>query len=242
MRIIPPMLKLLIQLTYKSDRTLITIPKIISIANNLLANSSVRPYAILALKSLAYEIFFMNVNVTGVPSANTTTTRVPLSTPMGASFGAPPMALEEAAAAAESYLASERELETQKEVILGMLEKFIDSSEIQQVLALLLLHEVSIRMWEQNQQQQQQQQQFKSSSMEQTVTAAATTNRPLAIETGSAYAIICRSLCEEHIRLDDWNSFLILEAFFQNNGKSILAHSKEFLSLLHLLISKVRFV
>jgi len=58
--IVPPMLRFLVQLTHKSDRQLITIPKIISITNNLLANGSVREVALLALKTLSYELFFMH--------------------------------------------------------------------------------------------------------------------------------------------------------------------------------------
>ncbi|SPP80790.1 uncharacterized protein LOC117583609 isoform X1 [Drosophila guanche] len=203
--IVPTMLRFLVQLTHKSDRPLITIPKIISITNNLLANSAVRDVALLALKTLSYELFFIHSQLeVALDSESNNSVRVGCQSPLTA---APTPETREA------LLAQRRELDTQREVVLGMLEKFVESRPSQQVLALLLLYERSL-------------QQLESASYRS------------AQDADAVYGLLCRALCSRHWRLHSAGDLRLLESCFRNNGNHVLADSKGFLQLLQLFIEQ----
>lgn len=201
------MLQFLMQLTHKSDRQLITIPKIISITNNLLANGSVREVALLALKTLSYELFFMHSPIEEASSeANAALQRAGCQSPLSAS---PTLETREA------LQAQRRELDTQKEVVLGMLEKFVDARMVQQLLALLLLYERSLQQLD----------------------APAYLS---AQDANVVYGLLCRSLASGQLRVQNIADLRLIESCFRNNGNYVLAGSKEFLQLLQLFIEQVR--
>ncbi|XP_037950007.1 uncharacterized protein LOC119681023 [Teleopsis dalmanni] len=249
--IIPPMIKFLIQLTHKSDRKLITIPKIISITNNLLANNAIRESAVLALKALTYEIFFISPNIAAA-SVNTVSTadlRAPFQSPISRSPISTPTQprrsgteeAEAAAAVAEMILAHNRELDTQKEVVLGMLEKFIDAVECQQTLALLLLRERCAQQLEIVQQENVEKLgcgfDIGNKSSEGAMKGH-TMYSTLLQDPDALYAIVCRAMCEGRIPVQSWHNYFLWNAFFRNNDKSVLADSKTFLALLQIFFSK----
>ncbi|XP_020811155.1 LOW QUALITY PROTEIN: uncharacterized protein LOC110186345 [Drosophila serrata] len=204
--IVPPMLRFLVQLTHKSDRQLITIPKIISITNNLLASSSVREVALLALRTLSYELFFMHSQLEEAMDTDSghNSGRTACQSPLSA---APTPETREA------LLAQRRELDTQREVVLGMLEKFIEARPSQQVLSLLLLFERSVEQLEEAP--------YRSAQDADTV-----------------YGILCRGLCSRQWRLHSAGDLRRLESCFRNNGNHVLADSKGFLQLLQLFIEQ----
>ncbi|CAD6992540.1 unnamed protein product [Ceratitis capitata] len=233
--IIPPMIKFLILLTHKSDRKLITIPKIISITNNLLANNAVLDCAVLALKSLAYEIFFMPP-VGGNAALHTLADyRAPFQSPVTRS----PVqqrrhAAEEAAAAAaaaEALLASSRELDTQKEVVLGMLEKFVAANELQRVVGLLLLRERCA------QQMERRGEGFDVDSAEKQ-SSGCNFESTLLQDPSVVFALICRAMCDGRLVVHNWRDFHLLESCFKNYSKYVLADSKNFLALLQLFLTE----
>ncbi|XP_054081814.1 uncharacterized protein LOC105217216 isoform X1 [Zeugodacus cucurbitae] len=238
--IIPPMIKFLIQLTHKSDRKLITIPKIISITNNLLANNAVLDCAVLALKSLSYEIFFMPL-VGGNAALNTLADyRAPFQSPVTRS----PVqqrrhAAEEsaaAAAAAEALLANSRELDTQKEVVLGMLEKFVDANELQHVVALLLLRERCAQQMDGGAFARRMDG-GDASSVERQKSSCILESTRLQ-DPGVVYALICRAMCDGRLGVQNWRDFYTLESCFKNYSKYVLADSKNFLALLQLFLTE----
>lgn len=203
---VPAMLQFLMQLTHKSDRQLITIPKIISIANNLLANGAVRDVALLALKTLSYELFFMHSPIEDTSDGNAAVQRAGCQSPLSVS---PTQETREA------LQAQRRELDTQKEVVLGMLEKFVDARGVQQLLALLLLYERSLQQLD----------------------APAYLS---AQDANVVYGLLCRSLASGQLRVQNFADLRIIESCFRNNGNYVLAGSKEFLQLLQLFIEQVR--
>jgi len=203
------MLQFLMQLTHKSDRQLITIPKIISITNNLLANGAVREVALLALKTLSYELFFMHSPI-----------EENLDDACGEEDGSEldkcqsPLTVVATQDTREALLVQRRELDTQKEVVLGMLEKFIDARAVQQLLALLLLYERSMQQLD----------------------APAYLS---AQDANVVYGLLCRSFGSGQLRLHTFGDLRLLESCFRNNGNYVLAGSKEFLQLLQLFIEQV---
>ncbi|EDV53310.1 uncharacterized protein LOC6555425 [Drosophila erecta] len=202
---VPPMLRFLVQLTHKSDRQLITIPKIISITNNLLANGSVREVALLALKTLSYELFFMHSQLEeALDTEDHNSGRAACQSPLSA---APTPETREA------LLVQRRELDTQREVVLGMLEKFIEARPSQQVLALLLLFERSVQQLD-------------------------TPPYRSAQDADAVYGTLCRGLCSRQWRLHNFGDLRLLESCFRNNGNHVLADSKGFLQLLQLFIEQ----
>ncbi|XP_069961794.1 uncharacterized protein htt isoform X2 [Bactrocera oleae] len=238
--IIPPMIKFLIQLTHKSDRKLITIPKIISITNNLLANNAVLDCAVLALKSLSYEIFFMPP-VGGSAALNTLADyRAPFQSPVTRS----PVqqrrhAAEEsaaAAAAAEALLANSRELDTQKEVVLGMLEKFVDATELQHVVALLLLRERCAQQMDGGDLARRMEIDDASAVERQKSSCILESTRLQ--DPGVVYVLICRAMCDGRLGVHNWRDFYTLESCFKNYSKYVLADSKNFLALLKLFLTE----
>lgn len=203
---VPAMLQFLMQLTHKSDRQLITIPKIISITNNLLANGAVRDVALLALKTLSYELFFMHSPIEDTADGNAAVQRAGCQSPLSVS---PTQETREA------LQAQRRELDTQKEVVLGMLEKFVDARGVQQLLALLLLYERSLQQLD----------------------APAYLS---AQDANVVYGLLCRSLASGQLRVQNFADLRLIESCFRNNGNYVLAGSKEFLQLLQLFIEQVR--
>lgn len=103
-QIIPAIIRFLFKLTYQTDKSLMTIPKLLNIANNLLVNNSIKNANILGIKTLSFKMFMDG------KSSNKA---------YGTTVGS--------------------ELNAQKEVLIGMLEKFIDSTVCQEMLTLLLL-------------------------------------------------------------------------------------------------------
>ncbi|ALC47217.1 htt [Drosophila busckii] len=204
--LVPVMLKFLVQLTHKSDRQLITIPKIISITNNLLANGAVRNVALLALKTLSYELFFMHhiAEESLEQPDNAAGRRASCQSPLTA---------QPTAETKEALLAQRRELDTQKEVVLGMLEKFIEARDVQQLLALLLLYERSL-------------QQLDAPSY------------LSAQDANVIYGLLCRALRGGQLRVQTLGELRVLESCFRNNGNYVLADSKEFLQLLQRFIEQ----
>ncbi|XP_032597539.1 uncharacterized protein LOC6569724 [Drosophila grimshawi] len=202
--IVPAMVKFLMQLTHKSDRQLITIPKIISITNNLLANGAVRNGALLALKTLSYELFFMHNPIDEALNLNAAQQRASCQSPLTA---VPTQETKQV------LLAQRRELDTQKEVVLGMLEKFIGARTVQQLLALVLLYERSLQQLD----------------------------APTYLSSQDAnviYDLVCRSLATGQLRVHTFGDLRLLESCFRNNGNYVLADIKGFLQLLQLFIEQ----
>lgn len=202
------MLRFLIQLTHKSDRQLITIPKIISITNNLLANGSVRDVALLALKTLSYELFFMQSQIEEALDGDSghSSSRAACQSPLSAT---------PTPETREALMAQRRELDTQREVVLGMLEKFIEARPSQQVLALLLLFERSGQLTESPPPYHGSQ------------------------DADAVYGALCRGLCTQQWRLHSAGDLRLVECCFRNNENYVLADSKGFLQLLQLFIEQV---
>ncbi|KAH8312123.1 hypothetical protein KR044_009489, partial [Drosophila immigrans] len=213
---VPAMLQFLMQLTHKSDRQLITIPKIISITNNLLANGAVRDVALLALKTLSYELFFMHgpndATLDNMAAGNAADANA-LGEGMPRGKCQSPLTVVATQDTREAMLVQRRELDTQKEVVLGMLEKFIDARHVQQLLALLLLYERSLQQLD----------------------APAYLS---AQDANVVYGLLCRSLATGQLRLHTFGDLRLLESCFRNNGNYVLAGSKEFLQLLQLFIEQ----
>lgn len=249
------MIRFLIKLSTKNERTLITIPKIISIINNLLANYNIRDVAIQALKTLTYELFLMASTQTSVDSPAAAALEAAVKgTPLPKRSKDDPNSL--AAIVTDDLLTLNNELDTQKEVILGMLEKFIESTECQQVLSLLLLIE------------QLQQQQHKL-SIDANIMSPGTKGTPLPPSAhhcmvdivdaaGGCLAnkqhnstttclpnldtvcnMICHSICSNRLHIQDWNTYSMVDTFFKNNTKYLLGNSREFMALLKYIIEGV---
>lgn len=108
--IIPSIVKFLYKLTFQTDTKLMTIPKLLNIVNNLLVNNSIKNANMLGIKTLSFEMF---VSGSGTGAAH--------------------------AAGPQCGSVMTVELNAQKEVLIGMLEKFIDSTDCQKVLTLLLM-------------------------------------------------------------------------------------------------------
>ncbi|KAH8381559.1 hypothetical protein KR093_008204, partial [Drosophila rubida] len=212
---VPAMLQFLVQLTHKSDRQLITIPKIISITNNLLANGAVRDVALLALKTLGYELFFMHSPneeaLDNMPGAAADANALADGTPRAKCQS--PLTVVPTQDTREALLAQRRELDTQKEVVLGMLEKFIDARAVQQLLALLLLYERSLQQLD-------------------------APGYLSAQDANVVYGLLCRALAAGQLRMHTFGDLRLLESCFRNNGNYVLAGSKEFLQLLQLFIEQ----
>lgn len=107
--LIPTIIKFLYKLTFQADTKLMTIPKLLNVANNLLVNNSIKSANMLGIKTLSFEMF-----LNGRGSAHA----------VGGPYCGSDLAVE---------------LNAQKEVLIGMLEKFIDSTKCQEVLTLLLM-------------------------------------------------------------------------------------------------------
>lgn len=109
-RVVPSVFRFLFHLVGQRDQQLITVPKIINICDNLLANKYIFESAALALNELAFEFFFR--------------------TPMAgeAEAGAGTAAVPAAASAAAAVL--ENDACTQREVIVSMLVKYMETEKV----------------------------------------------------------------------------------------------------------------
>lgn len=269
---ITPIIKFLIKLSSKSEKNLTTIPKIISIVNNLLANYNIRDVAVQALKTLSYEIFLMTSPISKQDQQSPSTSKdtqlssliaVATATTTGIASSQQNLLNDpnSLAAITENLLTLNNELDTQKEVILGMLEKFIESNDCQQVLSLLLLIE----------QVQQQYEQYKMlNDANKTIatimddTKCGVADGLAGVSGGSNFTrcykdkqqthttclpnldtvcnMICHSICLNRLYIQDWKDFYMLDTFFKNNTKYLLGNSKEFMSLLKYIIEGVSFM
>lgn len=111
-RVVPSTFRFLFLLSRLKDKKLISIPKIINLCDNLLANRSVVPSGTLALKELAVEFFFKHSEKISMSEIFTLT--------------------------AEEMLA-QKDCSTQKEVAFSMLVKFLDDIEVQRIVCAILL-------------------------------------------------------------------------------------------------------
>lgn len=246
------------RLTVNCEDNLITIPKIISITNNLLANYQIREVAIIGLRTLSFELFLLLPPVTMRESSASTGQTTAHST-----THCPGGHLEEVSVGAagnrsanSNPLMSNSEIDAQKEVVLQFLEKFIETVECQRVLNLLLLIEHL-------------QQRHIIGHVERPTKKPSVlhplkdplSNAPAADDghqfiTDPTIAIaahpcisnadqLCemllrQSLLTNHLIIHDWEGFLLADAFFRNNTQRILGSSKMFLTILEYLATVVR--
>ncbi|XP_055389254.1 protein PFC0760c isoform X2 [Condylostylus longicornis] len=144
--IVMSIMRFLVNLARKNDKKLITIPKIINYTSSLLANNSIRKCSILALKGLAFELFFNEMPNRSNSKLNKIASVI-ASTPTSISLKS-----SDSNASLDSYnksflknnssfnfLSNDKESNIQKEVVLNMLEKFIDYSECAKIMVILLL-------------------------------------------------------------------------------------------------------
>lgn len=113
-RVVPSVFRFLFHLGRQRDEQLITIPKIINVCDNLLANKQIFDSAALALNELAFEFFFRTPMIGGREPAATTTTTT----------GDP---------ASDSNAAqSVRDIDacTQREVVVNMLVKYMETEKV----------------------------------------------------------------------------------------------------------------
>ncbi|XP_061397578.1 uncharacterized protein LOC133333280 [Musca vetustissima] len=239
--IITPMIRFLIKLSAKNERNLITIPKIISITNNLLANYSIRDVAVRALKTLSYEIFLMTLPehvLAGRSDSDGGLLR------QGTVVDGP----NSLATITENLLTLNDELDTQKEVILGMLEKFIESSDCQQLFCLLLLIEQLQQLTMSNEDanimttKEQKQSSYDNIEVDgggggnarQQHHEQKTTKCLPNLDT--VCNMICQSIYTNRLCIQDWHTYRLLDTFFKNNSKYLLGNSREFMALLKYII------
>lgn len=112
--VVPSIFRFLFLLSRLKDKKLITVPKIINLCDNLLANRNIVSSGTLGLIELAFEFFFRTKEASSVSDGASVT--------------------------AEEMLAL-KDVSTQKEVAFSMLIKFLDAVEVQRMLgAILMLH------------------------------------------------------------------------------------------------------
>lgn len=104
---VPSIFRFLFQLVRQRDEHLITIPKIINVCDNLLANKHIFESAVLALNELAFEFFFCTPMVGESPAAS-------------ANVGT------------NNTVQSIREIDacTQREVVVSMLVKYMETEKV----------------------------------------------------------------------------------------------------------------
>lgn len=103
--LIPSIMRFLFSLTRQKEKKMMTIPKVINITDNLLANNAIRNGSIVSLVELAYEIFFnQKINRS--------------------------MMVPSPGAGGEPEQTQIKDLNTQKEVVSSMLVKFLDYPEV----------------------------------------------------------------------------------------------------------------
>lgn len=264
--VIGPTIKFLMRLTMNCEDNLITIPKIISITNNLLANYQIREVAIIALRTLSFELFLllpsdsMDASIGGQANMVNTMTKTTFNTmkQYGTSKHSSPNHLEEVFGGASGTsnrsansnpLMSNSEIDTQKEVVLQFLEKFIETVDCQRVLNLLLLieHLQQRHIIGHVQKLVKESDYLKSPA----TNVAIDDNKQTIIH--SIYPCIPNAdqVCEMMLRqslqtnnliIHDWNGFNLAEALFRNNVQRILGSSKMFLIILEYLTNAVSFI
>lgn len=176
--IIPSIMRFLYKLAFQNDKKLMTIPKLLNIANNLLVNNSIKNANMLGIKTLSFEMF--------VGRGAATTRR------------------------GEGSM----ELNAQKEVLIGMLEKFIDSTECQKVLTLLL-------MW------------FNFEHKEFGVTPENIDGSELpmeitVLENATIFMIFASALKSRKMEIFSNTEFELIEIVYENTGREVLLKSDVF--------------
>ncbi|KAL9892588.1 huntingtin isoform 3-T3 [Glossina fuscipes fuscipes] len=247
--VIGPMIRFLVKLSSKSERNVISMPKIISITNNLLANCNIRETAIEALKTLAYELFLIATNNPKNALRNIASSDCMLKSTHQATSDAKKQTNSLTFVTGNllshsdnnSSITSSRnnkELDTQKEVVLGMLEKFIESVDCQQVLSLLLL----IEQLQQQQYHQQLQRQHSDTDSVESKFSLMREEDVLKQQMSClpnpdvVCGMICQAICANRLRIRDWRDFCLADVFFKNNFKHLLSNSKDFMALLKFVI------
>uniref|UniRef100_A0A1B0B3C5 Huntingtin n=1 Tax=Glossina palpalis gambiensis TaxID=67801 RepID=A0A1B0B3C5_9MUSC len=247
--VIGPMIRFLVKLSSKSERNVISMPKIISITNNLLANCNIRETAIEALKTLAYELFLIATNNPKHALRNIASNDCMLNSTHQATSDAKKQTNSLTFVTGNllshsdnnSSITSSRnnkELDTQKEVVLGMLEKFIESVDCQQVLSLLLLIE---QLQQQQYHQQLQRQHSDTDSVESNFSLMREEDvlkqqMSCLPNPDVVCGMICQAICANRLRIRDWRDFCLADVFFKNNFKHLLSNSKDFMALLKFVI------
>lgn len=120
----PNIMKFLFHLSKQKDKKLITIPKIINITDNLLANNMIRNGSIISLVELAFEIFFIQKI-----SSSTISSPLSMTSSKNAVGGNTGVAATEMAPI-ESAELQIKDLSTQKEVVFSMLMKFMNYYDV----------------------------------------------------------------------------------------------------------------
>lgn len=113
----PNIMKFLFHLSKQKDKKIITIPKIINITDNLLANNMIRNGSINSLVELAYEIFFMQRILPPPPSSSASSSLA--TSPTGTTT-----------IISESEELQIKDLSTQREVVFSMLMKFVNYYDV----------------------------------------------------------------------------------------------------------------
>lgn len=113
-RVVPSVFRFLFHLVGQRDQQLVSVPKIINMCDNLLATKGIFKSAALALNELAFEFFF-RTPMAGEVGVWTTATA-------GVGDGS-----EEAAAAAQML---ENDASTQREVVVSMLVKYMETEKV----------------------------------------------------------------------------------------------------------------
>lgn len=249
---IGPAIKFLMRLALNCQDNLITVPKIISIANNLLANYQIRDLAVIGLRTLSYELFFLlpaggpgGVLPAGKSRRKTAPSENLNDVDNGDDSGdlnkeKEDMEDDDDDSCNINPLMSESEIDTQKEVVLQFLEKFIENVDCQRVLNLLLLIE------------HLQQRHLPLSGRQTATPTTVVTLQHSGQDQSPSQLRPCLpnadQLCEAVLRLAlqknaiiiyDWNGFRLMEAFFLNNLQRILGSSKMFLMVLDYLANVV---
>lgn len=221
------------KLSIKTESNIISIPKIINITNNLLANSNIRDTAIIALKTLSYELYFMTANdafdkikwrSTFLDNYSTIRSRLPVSNATNNYDG------ESVIKHSSHPSINNNELDTLREVVLGMLEKFIEFPECQQVISLLLLMENL---------KNQILKQSPANNTANNSTPVMTTSSNSTLEADVMCGIFCLSLSSASLKVHNWQDYHLLNGFFRTNCHHLLASSKNFHYLLNHLLNAV---
>lgn len=195
------------KLTKQCDRKLISIPKIISITNNLFTNNALRECSVIALRELAFEMFFKHPN-------------------------------------SPERSSNLKEMNAEREVILRMLEQYIDSIDCQKMLAILLLW---ARAWKS---------QTMSPDEMRSVTAVVASQDPesvpkdtspespteslsVVIPERAILSIIVGALQIDAITANTSETYFVLDAIFANCDKGVILTSDLFEPLLELFVTKV---
>lgn len=118
-------MKFLFHLSKQKDKKIITIPKIINITDNLLANNMTRNGSIISLVELAYEIFLIQ-RISSSPSISSCSSA---TSSIGTAMILP-----------ESEELQIKDLSTQREVVFSMLMKFMNYYDVRKSISYYILY------------------------------------------------------------------------------------------------------